>query len=238
MQLYLIGVGALGSNLLVEMCKRALAVELPISIHAFDDDTIERRNVVAQAFDYTDIGKPKVSICERLAQENPYVTLQSYEVRVTKENIFNLIPPGKGIIIDVVDNVESRWMLWEHGMATQMPVLHGGMATSGSGSITWTYKTYDTFGLNPTKMSYNQKQVILNAVETKLPPCELNSFRPLIMNTVFGLLEALFISLGRDVSNYVTDLTEGANSSGVLTNWSATTTTLTFDKQYTHWDEF
>jgi hypothetical protein len=57
-----------------------------------------------------------------------------------------------------------------------------------------------------------------------MPPCELNSFRGLIWNTVLACVNSLFIFLGKDITKEIFIEDEHVEQQGLLTSWSSNTT--------------
>jgi molybdopterin/thiamine biosynthesis adenylyltransferase len=218
LDIHVVGLGSLGSTMASEIAKRALALSLPLNLHLYDFDTVEERNVVAQLFDPKDIGASKVrAVSDRL---NGYkgVKVIEHEGKITGDNVSSMPLCEESVILDCVDNLPTRQLLYTHSLVSGTPVLHAGMSTQGMGYVQWNYAFQDTFvdtwSLSPKniKPSNNNEEEESRTV----PPCELNSLRTLILNTSMAAINALFILVGH---NTVTGLTSTELDPGTFTTW-------------------
>ena len=228
----IIGAGSLGSGLALELSRRAAATQFPLQIDVFDDDEVEERNVFSQDFFPSDIGKKKAdAICERCSQYS-YVEVKSYPLRVTESNLHLLeLTEDTTIIMDCVDNLATRQMLWMAGESSQTPVIHVAMTNTGQGQITWNYQGHDTFPLSPINLHPDLMAAVLGLQEEKKPPCELNSFRPLILNTYMAAVNALFIFLGKDITKEImTEEGEVLEIKGLSSTWITTHRSMELQK--------
>jgi hypothetical protein len=222
--LHIVGLGSLGSCLANEVAKRAMATAFPMALHLYDDDKVESRNVAAQHFSPRDLNKSKVeAVAENLEPYN--VEVKTYQVRLTQENISELMKlDGQSIILDCVDNITARHLLWNRGLCTDTPVLHLSMSEVGSGEVSWNWREVDTFSLSPKNLSPQKLEEIRKPKEEKkMPPCELNSFRGLILNTILAGLNSLFIFLGKDITKEYAEVTENGELPGIMSTWTTNT---------------
>lgn len=177
----LIGAGFLGSIFAEEFGKRTWAQEAGrANVLVVDPDEFEPRNAANQnvrisAF----MGDNPLPLKAKLAADTllAYEQNATYErLRVTPENIDELLPPDKvDVIVDAVDNVETRQLLWHYGLKHGIPVLHIGMTQQGTGAVEWTIDfEHDTFSLSPLQTMEQEKQP---EVPKKLRPCELIAHR-------------------------------------------------------------
>lgn len=228
----IVGVGSLGSTIAVECAKRALATDITLKIHLHDYDVVEKRNTISQYFNPGDIGETKAQvIAYNLHSYNPLVSCTYNTDKITNLNIGNKIITtseeyDQNIIIDVVDNLETRQLLWKFGMIKDIPVLHAGMSISENGYVNWNFRQYNTFSLSPEHLKPKTKEDILKNEGIKIPPCELSSYRTLILNTSMAVVNALFIYLGSDIAKFV-----GEDTQGILTNWSTSITGMNLIKE-------
>lgn len=96
-----IGIGALGSFLVTNL------VRLNIPVTCYDYDTVEERNLNNQAFEYQDIGCPKVFAMERIVNNiNPELakSCKFFNIRVMKKEASEL----KGTVFLAVDSIDAR----------------------------------------------------------------------------------------------------------------------------------
>jgi molybdopterin/thiamine biosynthesis adenylyltransferase len=74
-----------------------------------------------------DIGKKKVhSAKETLSKINPHVHIISLPEKIERENISQLVADSQ-IMIDCLDNFETRYILNEYAVKTGLPFLHAGV---------------------------------------------------------------------------------------------------------------
>lgn len=220
--IHLVGLGSLGSTLAVEIAKRATSLDIPISLVLHDFDTVEDRNIAAQQFAPSDIGKTKVQAVADMLAAYPNVQVRVSTRKLDEFNIDSLIPADEpSIIVDCVDNLKARHLLWEKGTKEEFPVLHLGMSQQGTGNVSWNFREVDTFPLSPTRMSKKMLEKLENANRgpQTLPPCELNALRGLILCTCQAGLNALFTFLGFDICNDLDVITTPAHDLRYLTSW-------------------
>jgi len=219
---HLVGAGSLGSGIAIEISRRLAALTWPAKLVIYDDDTVEERNIFSQDFLPSDIGKAKAeAVAEKCAQYN-FVEVEWQKVRVVEDNINKIMELDPlSIIIDAVDNIEARHLLWYHTLATGVPVMHMGMTPEGAGLISWTCETHhDSFNLSPMNMTAESIKQLTSAHDNKMPPCELNGFRSLILNTVLAGVNSLFIAIGKDSLKEIQIDGELQESPGTLTTWN------------------
>lgn len=200
MFIHIVGCGALGSEFILEFCKRAFATDLckKFKIRLYDFDTVENRNCGSQAFHPDQIGLNKAIAMRDM--------VSSYEINVTAipmkiESIedFKCVQEGDAILIDLVDNIKTRQNLCLYGQALGIPTLHAGIGLDGSGYVNWTFKEFSSFPLSPDKLEEKTFKYIEEMQKVKLPPCELNGMRYTILSTALLAVQALYSYLGEGV---------------------------------------
>jgi molybdopterin/thiamine biosynthesis adenylyltransferase len=102
-----IGAGGLGAPLLMYLAAAGVGI-----LGVVDDDVVDLSNLQRQVIHATsDIGSPKVkSAATTVAGVNPEVKFQPHHVRLTSENVYELIE-GYDIIADGSDNFETRFLV-------------------------------------------------------------------------------------------------------------------------------
>ena len=102
-----IGAGGLGAPLLLYLAAAGIG-----TLGVVDDDVVDLSNLQRQVIHATtNIGVPKVeSAATTIAAVNPEVKFQPHHVRLTSENVFDLIE-GYDIIADGSDNFETRFLV-------------------------------------------------------------------------------------------------------------------------------
>jgi molybdopterin/thiamine biosynthesis adenylyltransferase len=134
------GLGAIGSNLLVQLAKQHPEIEF----HGIDFDKIEDRNIRTQAYFLEHVGLPKVDAMR--------VVLSRY-LRKPKYKPFNLKidrPEKVGrqdLILDCFDNSDSR-DLFKH---VKGDVLHIGFSPLYSAECIWNERYDVPNDVDPTK---------------------------------------------------------------------------------------
>jgi len=117
------GAGGLGSVILYYLTAAGVG-----RIVFIDDGLVELSNLQRQIL-YTmeDIGKPKVKVAyEKLSRLNPGVALEPIQATITRELLWKLVPEVD-IVVDALDNWETRFMLDEAAWIYGKPLVHAGV---------------------------------------------------------------------------------------------------------------
>ncbi len=123
-RVFLAGVGGLGSPAAMYMAAAGIG-----NIRVIDSDTVDLSNLNRQVLHWTrDIGKLKVESAKRkLRALNPCVKIESIDVRMTAENIGELVKDCN-VIVDAVDNLATRYLLNKIALDHKIPLFHGAVA--------------------------------------------------------------------------------------------------------------
>ena len=117
------GLGGLGSP--VSLYLTALGVG---AIIAADNDTVSLSNLNRQIL-YTenDIGgvKPEIA-ARRLTELNPHVHIETIKKKITDSTVSSIFE-GCDIIIDCLDNFETRFVINRFSVANRIPFIHAGI---------------------------------------------------------------------------------------------------------------
>ena len=167
------GVGALGSNLMMELYRQGANIATII-----DDDRVEEHNISTQAYGTHNIGHLKASACIALVsqffQKTPYARIR----RLDEKNAERFLH-GHHLVVDTFDNAESRNAVKYACSQLNIPCLHLGMDELGLyGEVVWDREYYmfaDAF----------EKLTEVN------DPCDIGTSRVLIMMTVSLGCEAI-----------------------------------------------
>lgn len=121
-----IGCGGLGSNSANILVRTGIG-----SIDIVDDDSLDLTNLHRTSlFNEEDIGKPKCQILEeKLQQINSEVTVRGIKKRITKENIESAVKHAD-IILDGTDNMETRFLINEVAVKSNIPWIYAGVHTT------------------------------------------------------------------------------------------------------------
>lgn len=176
-----VGCGGLGGYI-IEMLGR-----LGIGhVTAIDGDCFDISNLNRQLLAHTEnIGKSKaLEAKERMKKVNPEVDFKAITEILTKDNGLEIFK-GYDVIIDAVDNIETRFMIKDLAKEAGIPMVHGAIAG-------WYGQVSTIFpGENTLEKIYprNQKK----GVETKLGN---PSFTPALVASI-EVSETLKILIGR-----------------------------------------
>ncbi|MFQ3675453.1 MAG: molybdopterin-synthase adenylyltransferase MoeB [Endomicrobiia bacterium] len=118
-----IGCGGLGSP-----CVYYLAAAGIGEIGLVDSDKVELNNLQRQVVHFTqNVGQAKVdSAKEKLLALNPEIQITTYKLRVTSENIMDLIKEYD-IIVDGSDNFPTRYLVNDACVISKKPLSHAGI---------------------------------------------------------------------------------------------------------------
>lgn len=128
----IIGAGGLGSPCALYLASAGIG-----RIGIVDSDVVELNNLQRQIIHSTkDVGRPKVeSAKERLNTINPDVEIAPYKLRLTSENILDIIK-DYDIIVDGSDNFPTRYLVNDACIISKKPLSHGGIFRFDGQAIT------------------------------------------------------------------------------------------------------
>lgn len=117
----IIGTGGLGSPLLAYLAVAGIG-----RIIAADRDVVDTSNLNRQILHWDkDIGKKKAdSAREKLKEMNPSIDITVAAEDVTQENIDRIFR-GVDIVIDALDNYQTRFALNDFAVRNRIPLIHG-----------------------------------------------------------------------------------------------------------------
>jgi len=116
-----IGTGGLGSAITIYLAAAGVG-----KLGLVDSDVVEVSNLQRQILHGTsDVGRPKLaSARDTLLDINPYVQLETYEARLSRENALEIIKDYE-IVVDGTDNLPSRYLLSDACVLLGKPLVHG-----------------------------------------------------------------------------------------------------------------
>ena len=120
----IVGCGALGEYVL-EMLGRIGIGHLTI----VDPDGFDETNLNRQIYSDTRVlGRSKVEVAqERMAVINPLVEVTAMALYLDNQNALDICK-GHDLIIDALDNLESRFVLQDTAQELDIPLVHGAIA--------------------------------------------------------------------------------------------------------------
>ncbi len=120
----IVGAGALGSHLLL------FARNLEASFVAIDFDRVERKNLMSQFHTRMGVGRNKAQAAAQTFQGLFGLRLEEVPHRLTAENVEALLGRAD-VVVDCVDNAETRALIQAFVGARGIPCLHGALAADG-----------------------------------------------------------------------------------------------------------
>ena len=119
----IIGAGGLGSPAAMYLTAAGVG-----TIGIADADKVDLSNLQRQIIHSTsDLGKEKVvSAKETMENINPDVCVKAYNIRITSDNIDEIIK-GYDFIIDATDNFASKFLINDACVRCRKPFVHAGV---------------------------------------------------------------------------------------------------------------
>ncbi|SHK71722.1 sulfur carrier protein ThiS adenylyltransferase [Fibrobacter sp. UWH6] len=100
------GLGGLGSNVAIALARAGVGKLILI-----DFDCVDVTNLHRQQYKASQVGVAKaVALPENLREIAPYIELESHQVRVTEENVMELVGTAD-VVVEAFDNAEAKAML-------------------------------------------------------------------------------------------------------------------------------
>lgn len=154
------------------------------TIGIVDDDIISLSNLHRQIL-YTpdDIGSFKVDIAaKRLQQQNPSVAVIPYCLRVTSDNVMDLISEFD-LIIEGTDNFETKYLLNDACVLSGKPLVYGAIYQHEGQVSLWNVLQKDG------SYSPNYRDVFPHVEESQVPNCREGGVIPTLAGIV-GCMQA------------------------------------------------
>jgi molybdopterin/thiamine biosynthesis adenylyltransferase len=119
-----VGAGGLGGSVLSLLARVGVGHLVVVDSDVFDETNLNR-----QAFCHVDnLGKPKAEEARRqLERINPSVEVTAHATRLDPTNGKDILA-GSQVVVDALDNVESRLALDEVARSLGIPLVHGALA--------------------------------------------------------------------------------------------------------------
>ncbi len=148
-----IGAGGLSCPLLQYLAAAGVG-----TIGIVDNDTVDQTNLQRQIlYTIADIGKNKAQCAtERLRLLNPYILINSYTEKLSKDNTFELFK-AYDIIVDGTDNFATRYLINDAAVLLKKPVVFGSIFKFEGQISVFNYKNGPTYRcLYPTPPKPNE----------------------------------------------------------------------------------
>ena len=154
------------------------------TIGIVDDDIVSLSNLHRQIL-YTpdDVGSFKVDIAaKRLQQQNPSVSVVPYCLRVTSDNVMDLISEFD-LIIEGTDNFETKYLLNDACVLSGKPLVYGAIYQHEGQVSLWNVLLKDG------SYSPNYRDVFPHVEESQVPNCREGGVIPTLAGIV-GCMQA------------------------------------------------
>ena len=127
-KILLFGVGGVGQHIATYLVTNGV-----INLVIVDFDKVELSNLNRQILlTENDVGKPKVSVVKSaLLQRNEEANIRKEEFKVDASNISYFHPEDYDVIIDAVDNWETKLVIAKFAKDGNIPLLHVGVDGTG-----------------------------------------------------------------------------------------------------------
>ena len=133
-----VGMGATGS-VIASWLSRAGVGHLTL----IDRDLVEVSNLQRQIlFNEADLFQPKAEVAaRRLIESNSNIDIQTQVIDLTSNNARQLLS-GFNLVIDGTDNFETRFLLNDYSISTEIPWIYAGVV--GAEGVVWPIKSPQT----------------------------------------------------------------------------------------------
>lgn len=117
----IVGAGGLGCPVALYLAAAGVGI-----LRIIDPEVVEITNLNRQILHWSDdIGRPKVaSVAEKLRRLNPGVQVIPIAARLTPENVEEILEDAE-VIVDALDNFETRLILNDYAVRSRKPLVHG-----------------------------------------------------------------------------------------------------------------
>lgn len=118
-----VGAGGLGSPVLLYLAAAGVGY-----IRIIDEDRISLSNLNRQVL-YGDelIGRSKAETARlRLKELNPSIQIEALSASIDSDSM-DLYLPTEGVLVDCLDNFETRFLLNRHAVENHLPLIHAGV---------------------------------------------------------------------------------------------------------------
>lgn len=129
-----VGAGGLGSPALMYLAAAGVGTLGIVEFDTVDESNLQRQIIHGQS----DIGKSKAeSAKEKIAEINPYVKVNTHEVRLDVDNVMELFAQYD-IIVDGTDNFATRYLVNDACVLLKKPYVWGSIYRfDGQASVFW-----------------------------------------------------------------------------------------------------
>jgi molybdopterin/thiamine biosynthesis adenylyltransferase len=159
-QLTVCGAGAVGSNLVDNLCRQGFRKFMVI-----DDDRVEAHNTPTQIWSMRELGQFKANMLKALAYNSSGAAVEAVTHRLEAGNVRKYLQPA-GLVVDGFDNAASRALVADYCRTAKKDCLHVGLAKDYA-EIVWneSYRVpRDVVGLDVCEYPMARNTIILAVV--------------------------------------------------------------------------
>jgi molybdopterin/thiamine biosynthesis adenylyltransferase/rhodanese-related sulfurtransferase len=139
----------------------------------------------------TDVGLKKTQVaCQRLQQQNPGIKIVPHDIRVTSDNVMDLISQYD-IIVDGTDNFDTRYLINDACVIADKPVVYGAIYQFEGQVAVWNIAHTDG------SRSPNYRDIFPKVDATQIPDCADGGVIPTLAG-IIGSMQA------NEVIKYIT----------------------------------
>ena len=151
-KILIVGIGGLGCPAAESLVRAGVG-----TIGLIDDDIINLSNIHRQSlFNSKDIKKLKVNVAaKKLKEINPLTKIKTYNLRLNKNNIQNIIKNYE-LIIDGSDNFKTKFLINEFCIKYKKKLITGAISKFDGHIFTFDFKDRKTASL---KSFYQEKEI-------------------------------------------------------------------------------
>ena len=161
LEVHIIGVGAVGSNIALQLAKLGIP-----TVHLWDFDIVNEHNITNQVYTTRDIGRTKVdAMKDHMLENNPDMKIYAHNMKYT-------IQPLKGIVFLTVDSIKTRRQIAEdnfHNLFIKL-VIDGriGLERGQVFTTNWMFDTLKQNYINLCSFDDSETDAVVSACGTEL----------------------------------------------------------------------
>lgn len=127
----IVGAGALGSHV-------AMLLRNEADLRIVDHDRVEAKNTLSQLHSVKSVGKHKIVVLQQTLNFLFGLRVEAMNAQLGINNVKELLS-GTDLVVDCVDNGETRKLIQDYCVINSRPCLHGALSADGAfGQSIWT----------------------------------------------------------------------------------------------------
>lgn len=116
----IVGLGGVGGTVFMSLVRSGV-----IHFHIIDFDSVEETNLNRQVlYTLNDLGRAKVDVATEFAKSiNPDIDIKVSNIKLTQDNIEDVLDEEYDYICDAVDDVNAKVMLTKYALSRSLPLI-------------------------------------------------------------------------------------------------------------------